>query len=179
LPNGVPNHELANWFGPDSLTAPPPPPFDRSTFAIPPSQPTRLLDGGERLDLGGRRLDVIHAPGHSPGGIVLLDEANGLLFTTDVAYPDALYAFGEDSDWREYLATMRALAGMSRSISRVFGSHAAPEMAPSILVDMLAAMEAIDAGRAPDEQRTDRDVHRFDGFSVYRPSTLNGERGDS
>jgi len=42
---------------------------------------------------------------------------------------------------------------------------------------MLDALEAIDAGRAPDEQRQDRDVHRFNGFSVYRPSTLNGERG--
>jgi hypothetical protein len=63
-------------------------------------------------------------------------------------------------------------------VARVFGSHTAPEMAPSLLTEMLAAMEAIDAGRDPDEQRPDRDVHRFNGFSVYRPSTLNGERGD-
>jgi glyoxylase-like metal-dependent hydrolase (beta-lactamase superfamily II) len=179
LPHGVTNEELAPWLGPESLTAPPPPPFDRSTVAIPPSHATRLLSGGERLDLGGRRLDVIHTPGHSPGGIVLLDEANGLLFSTDVAYPDALYAFGEDADWPAYLVTMRMLAGLVPSVSRVFGSHTSPEMAPSMLADMLSAMELIDAGRPPDEQRPDRDVHRFSGFSVYRPSTLNGERGDS
>lgn len=177
LPLGVPNDELFPWFGPESLTRMPPLPFDRATFAIPPSLPMRLLNGGERLDLGGRQLDLLHAPGHSPGGIVLLDESNGLLFSTDVAYPEPLYAFGDDVDWPAYLVSMRMLAGLAPSLAQVFGSHGSPSMAPAMLIDMQAALEAIDAGRAPDEQRPDRDVHRFNGFSVFRPSTLNGERG--
>lgn len=177
LPQGVSNDELFPWFGPDSLTRTPPAPFDRATFAIRPSRPTRLLSGGERLDLGGRRLDLLHAPGHSPGGIVLLDEMNGLLFSTDVAYTDALYAFGEEADWPVYLATMRMLAGLAPSLSLVLGSHGSPAMSPGMLAEMLAAMEAIEAGRTPDERRPDRDVHRFAGFAVYGPSTLNGERG--
>jgi glyoxylase-like metal-dependent hydrolase (beta-lactamase superfamily II) len=179
LPLGVSNDELSRWFGPTSLLRQPPPPFDRATFAIPPSHPTRLLEGGERFDLGNRWLDIMHAPGHSPGGIVLLDEANGLLFSTDVAYPGPLYAFGEDSDWPAYRRTMDLLAGLASSLDRVFGSHNAPEMPPGILVAMRDAMAEIDAGRAPDERHADRDEHRFNGFSVYRPSTLNGERGDS
>jgi glyoxylase-like metal-dependent hydrolase (beta-lactamase superfamily II) len=177
LPVGVPNHELFPWFGPDSLTRTPPAPFDRATFAIPPSRPTRLLKGGERLDLGGRQLDVLHTPGHSPGGIVLLDEANGLLFSTDVAYPEPLYAFGDDVDWPAYMRSMRMLAGLAPSLSQAFGSHGSPAMAPGMLVEMLDAMGAIEAGRTPDERRPDRDVHHFNGFSVYGPSTLNGERG--
>jgi hypothetical protein len=52
-------------------------------------------------------------------------------------------------------------------------------MPPGILVAMRDAMAEIDAGRRPDERHADRDEHRFYGFSVYRPSTLNGERGDS
>lgn len=33
--------------------------------------PQRLLTGGERLQLGELLIDVIHTPGHSPGGICL------------------------------------------------------------------------------------------------------------
>lgn len=179
LPLGVSNEELAPWFGPESLTRQPPPPFDRATFAIPASRATRFLDGGEQIELGNRRLDIIHAPGHSPGGIVLLDEANGLLFSTDVAYPAPLYAFGEDTDWPAYLQSMQLLAELSPSLKQVFGSHDSHEMAPGMLIAMRDALNAIDAGREPDERRQDRDVHRFNGFSVYGPSTLNGERGAS
>lgn len=34
--------------------------------------PQRLLEGGERLQLGELLVDVLHTPGHTPGGICLL-----------------------------------------------------------------------------------------------------------
>jgi glyoxylase-like metal-dependent hydrolase (beta-lactamase superfamily II) len=38
---------------------------------------------GDVFDLGGRRLEVIHVPGHTPGGICLLDKEHRILFTGD------------------------------------------------------------------------------------------------
>lgn len=38
---------------------------------------------GDRFDLGGRIIEVIELPGHTPGSIVLLDRENRLLFTGD------------------------------------------------------------------------------------------------
>lgn len=43
-----------------------------------------LVDG-QVIDLGGRTLEVIHAPGHSEGSISLLDKANRIMFTGDTA----------------------------------------------------------------------------------------------
>jgi len=43
---------------------------------------TPLLPGAA-LELGGRRLTAIHAPGHSDGQLLLYDEADGLLFSGD------------------------------------------------------------------------------------------------
>ncbi|HEY5674607.1 MAG TPA: MBL fold metallo-hydrolase [Malonomonas sp.] len=37
-------------------------------------EPQRLLKGGEQLQLGELSIDVIHTPGHTPGGICLLIE---------------------------------------------------------------------------------------------------------
>ena len=42
--------------------------------------------GGEELDLGGRRLRILHAPGHSAGHIVLHDPTSGLLFSSDAVH---------------------------------------------------------------------------------------------
>jgi len=45
----------------------------------------RILDAaeGHSFDLGDRRLTVYELPGHTPGSIVLLDEASGLLISGD------------------------------------------------------------------------------------------------
>jgi glyoxylase-like metal-dependent hydrolase (beta-lactamase superfamily II) len=48
-------------------------------------QPTRMipLSDGQIFDLGGRRIEVIFTPGHTPGEICLLDKENRMLFTGD------------------------------------------------------------------------------------------------
>jgi glyoxylase-like metal-dependent hydrolase (beta-lactamase superfamily II) len=44
------------------------------------------FSGGEEVDLGGRRLSLLHAPGHSAGHLVLHEPATGLLFTSDAVH---------------------------------------------------------------------------------------------
>ena len=46
--------------------------------------PDRLLDDGEILGTGEMKLEVLHTPGHTLGGICLLGE--GLLFTGDTLF---------------------------------------------------------------------------------------------
>jgi glyoxylase-like metal-dependent hydrolase (beta-lactamase superfamily II) len=43
----------------------------------------RTVGDGDALDLDGVALEVIHAPGHSPGHICLLIRGNGILFSGD------------------------------------------------------------------------------------------------
>lgn len=45
-----------------------------------------FLTDGEAIDLGDRKLRVIHTPGHSPGSLSLIDERNGLLFCADTVH---------------------------------------------------------------------------------------------
>src|SRR5262249_30635227 len=99
-----------------------------STFSMPnvPTHPTTIdveLAGGEVLEFGDARIDVIATPGHTPGsGCYLLERAcQRILFTGDVtqsldrptpgalgtytAYLPPLYR----GDARDYLATLRRL----------------------------------------------------------------------
>jgi glyoxylase-like metal-dependent hydrolase (beta-lactamase superfamily II) len=50
----------------------------------PSPEPSRLLAGGEILAVGELRLQVLHIPGHSPGGICLLGD--GHLFSGDTLF---------------------------------------------------------------------------------------------
>jgi glyoxylase-like metal-dependent hydrolase (beta-lactamase superfamily II) len=52
--------------------------------AVPSPEPSRTLEDGEKLPLGELELEVIHVPGHSPGGICLL--AEGHLFSGDALF---------------------------------------------------------------------------------------------
>ena len=51
----------------DQLRGPLPPGFVWEDLSILPSTARHFLHGGEVIDLGGLQLEVIHAPGHSPG----------------------------------------------------------------------------------------------------------------
>ena len=50
----------------------------------PPTDPDRLLNGGDSIDVGDLHFLVLHTPGHSPGGICLL--GHGVVFTGDTLF---------------------------------------------------------------------------------------------
>ena len=44
------------------------------------------LADGQRIEVGGTTLTVLHTPGHSPGGCCLYDETGGVLFSGDTLF---------------------------------------------------------------------------------------------
>lgn len=74
-----------------------------------------LLDDGERLNIPGRELVVIHTPGHTVGHISLRDAAQHLLFTGDhvlpVIYPGlGLGGSSNSNALRDYLDSLDGVA---------------------------------------------------------------------
>jgi len=90
------------------ISALPTPDFRPEEFMVTPCVPTFQVEGGEVLDLGDRRFEVLHLPGHSPGSIGLWEESSGVLFAGDVVYdPGPLFDGLSESDIPDYCATMR------------------------------------------------------------------------
>ena len=56
--------------------------------ASPSPEPARTLEGGEVLEVGTLRLQVIHVPGHSPGGVCLF--GHGHLFAGDALFAGSI-----------------------------------------------------------------------------------------
>ena len=70
-----PRHEwtLADRYATDQMFDRLPPGWDAAAYRIRPAPATVLLRHGDRIDLGDRAFEVIHTPGHSPGGIALFE----------------------------------------------------------------------------------------------------------
>jgi len=58
-------------------------PLGLTPFKSPP-QPDRLLKDGDRIDVGDLHFEVLHTPGHSPGGICL--SGHGVVFSGDTLF---------------------------------------------------------------------------------------------
>lgn len=87
-----------------------PPDFDLEHFFLPGSKNIEpVLKDGYIIDLGGKTLEIIETPGHTPGGISLFEHANGLLFTSDLLYEGPLYAFEPESDPKIYLRSLEKI----------------------------------------------------------------------
>lgn len=83
--------------------------FDACDWQPRAAPSTRILGHGEIIDLGDRQLEVIHAPGHSPGLICLWDAANRTLFSTDAVYDGEIFDLLPCSDIPTYIETMKSL----------------------------------------------------------------------
>ncbi len=68
---------------------------------------TEWLKPGATIDLGGRVLQVLHVPGHTPTSVALYDAARHQLFAGDFLYPTTLYAFLPGSSLSAYRKTTR------------------------------------------------------------------------
>lgn len=101
----------------------PPRTVEMRTFEPRPSRATFHVEQGQMLDLGGRQLMVWHTPGHSPGSVCFVDEAERLLFAGDSLYEGAIYLHLPGSDATAMLESYSILAEMAWDINLVLPGH--------------------------------------------------------
>jgi glyoxylase-like metal-dependent hydrolase (beta-lactamase superfamily II) len=101
----------------------PDPGYDPAAYRIEPMTLSRTLDDGDRIDLGGRELTVLHLPGHTPGSIALLEERTGTLYSGDIVYDGALIDDLPNSDVAAYRRSMQFLAGLDVSVVHTGHGH--------------------------------------------------------
>lgn len=98
--------------------------FDPAAFRVTPAEPTHLVEGGDVIDLGGRRLTVVELPGHTRGSIGLLDGEEGALLSGDAVYEGQLVDTLAESDVELYERTMERLRRLDVDV--VYPGHGAP-----------------------------------------------------
>lgn len=122
LANPTRQNTLADPYVTDDIfTALPPEPYLSARYSVRSAAATRILEDGDVIDLGNRQLEVIHTPGHSPGGIALWESATGILFSGDIVYDGPLIEDTYHADANDYVNSMKRLLDLPVSI--VHGGH--------------------------------------------------------
>jgi len=134
---------------PDQICGNLPKGFDPRTYVTRPWKIEAYRHDGDRIDLGSRWLEIIATPGHTPDAISLIDRANGLLFTGDTYYPAPIWLYRPETDLDAYVASVKRLAALAPDLKLVLGAHNVPVAPPSVLPRLVAAIEAVRAGKVP------------------------------
>ncbi len=117
--------------------------FDVSTYEMFQGTPTKVLHGGEMIDIGNRKIEVLHTAGHSPGHLCFWEKARGYLFTGDLIYQGTLFAYYPSTDPEAYLRSLKAIAALPAK--RLFPAHHSLDIQPEIAVGMRDAFRELKA----------------------------------
>ena len=99
----------------------PPLPYQSATYCLKAAAATKTVQDGDVIDLGDRHFEVIHTPGHSPGGIALWEAETATLFSGDIVYDGPLIEDTYHSDATDYFNSMVRLYDLPVRV--VHGGH--------------------------------------------------------
>jgi glyoxylase-like metal-dependent hydrolase (beta-lactamase superfamily II) len=145
------------------ITLPAPITFNPNTYKPFQEKPTGLLQDGDVIDIGYRKITIYHTPGHSPGHISVFDSLNGYLFTGDLLYDETpIYAFYPSTNPADLVNSLEKISNIA-NVTKVFGSHNTLGLEPSILEDVKIAIAEL---REKELVKHGTGIHKFERFSV-------------
>jgi glyoxylase-like metal-dependent hydrolase (beta-lactamase superfamily II) len=151
---------------PDQICGALPKGFDAKAYSTRPWKIARYIKDGDEISLGGRKIEVIATPGHTPDAISLFDRGNGLLFTGDTYYPAPIWLYRPETDLDAYDKSIRRLAALAPHVRLVLGAHNIPVAPPSVLPRLVTAFEAVRAGKIkPVPDSPGKVLYKVDGFA--------------
>ena len=125
---------------------------------------------GEILDLGARRLEIIHLPGHTPGSVALLDIGKRVLISGDPIQDGRIYMFGAFRDMRAYIRSLEHLRLWYGRFDEIWPSHASFPVSPELIDRLRDGAQAVLDGQIPGrpEEVHGKSILAYDlGFATF------------
>ena len=169
--NGVPHNIMRKLIAVAVVHGPLPTSFDITTFWLPPFSVSQWLYDGDKIDLGGRQLEVMHTPGEAPDHICLLDPTDRMLFTGDLYCNGSIWTHLPGGDPMAFVPSYKRLLARSTEYDWLMPSHNEPMVPAGKLAEAKRAFQEILAGHVEGVVREDEfganlREFEFDGFSI-------------
>ncbi|MCI0350050.1 MAG: MBL fold metallo-hydrolase [Acidobacteriales bacterium] len=163
---GASHAELEEIVRPERLCGSWPKKFEPASYSIPAFRVASVVKDGDVIDLGGRKLEVLHIPGHTPDSLALLDRKNKLLFTGDTFYAGTIFLYVPESDVPAYKSSIQRLATLVPQLDLLLPGHNFPAEQPQMLIRLVQAFQEIESGKAKFVVDQGRRDYKFDEFSI-------------
>ena len=136
--------------------------FNTSNFKV-----KKFITDGYKIDLGGRILEVLSTPGHTPDAISILDSDLGLLWVGDLYYDGPIWLFVPESDLDAYYQSVERLCNIVPRLNTLHPSHNEPITDPESLYLLRKALINIQNGTINGNAISGgRIEYIFEGFSL-------------
>lgn len=108
---------------------------------------SEVVADGSIIDLGGRELEVMHIPGHTPDAIALLDREARLMWTGDSYYSGPIWLFADETDLDAYDTSLEKLVAELEHIDTLLPAHNTPWVDARVLIDVQKDFRDMLAGK--------------------------------
>ena len=99
------------------------------------------------IDLGGRELEVVQVPGHTPGSITLLDKNERCLLGGDPIQIDGdIYMFGLHRDMEAYVFGLEHLLKRVAEFDWIYPSHMQLKVPASVIPELIQGAKDVLSG---------------------------------
>jgi glyoxylase-like metal-dependent hydrolase (beta-lactamase superfamily II) len=142
---GFPHEALLGEIAPEAFCRPLPAGSDSGAYRSRPWTPTAFIKDGHRIDLGGRTLEVLQSPGHTPDAVALYDAGSGLLFTGDTFYEGTIWLFVPETSLSAYATSVDRLAALVPRLKKVLPAHNGASARPEWLTELRDAVAVVRA----------------------------------
>jgi len=138
-----------------------------ATYYTPPFTVKTFIKDGYKIDLGGRILEVLSTPGHTPDAISLLDLDLGLLWVGDIYYEGPIWLFVPETDLDVFYNSVKRLCNIVPHLNTLYPAHNSPIAQPQSLYALKKALinvqNGTNSGKAISGGRVE---YFFQGFSL-------------
>lgn len=116
--------------------------FRLDDYKIFQGNPARILKDKDIINFGGRSIEVIHTPGHSPGHMCLYEAARKYLFSGDLVYKGRLTAFFPTTNPIAYKESIDKISFLQTD--HLFPAHHTLQISPKIVIDIGKAFKQLE-----------------------------------
>jgi glyoxylase-like metal-dependent hydrolase (beta-lactamase superfamily II) len=117
-----------------------------ATYYTPSFIVKTFIRDGYKIDLGGRILEVLSTPGHTPDAISLLDLDLGLLWVGDIYYEGPIWLFVPETDLDVFYNSVKRLCNMVPHLATLHPAHNSPIAQPQSLYALKKALINVQNG---------------------------------
>ena len=121
---------------------------------------TDFVQDGSVIDLGGRLLEIMHVPGHTPDAITLIDRDVGLMWTGDSFYQGPIWLYADETNLGEYAKSLAKMVNEIPNLVALLPAHNTPWVDPKTLLRVQTGFQKMLSGNATS-------VPKGDGMREY------------
>lgn len=121
----------------------------KAKYSYPLDYPVKVVSDGDKIDLGGRDLEVIEIPAHAPSSVAYLDKERRILFSGDEVAPFVMLYWQQDEPQptiEQYEKNMEKLAARRSEFDHVCWGHGEGMLDASLVDDCLGNARQILSG---------------------------------